>query len=62
VFENVIAGEQRSFAFDLVLDGPMDEAAGLRVLYKGYSVVPEPSTALLLGLGLTALAAARRRL
>ncbi|MEO1933990.1 MAG: hypothetical protein ABGX04_04265 [Myxococcales bacterium] len=33
----------REFVFELVLDGPMDEAAGLCVLYKGYSVVPEPS-------------------
>ena len=61
VVDQVIPGQTRDFLFDLVLDGPMDGAAGLRAYYKGYSVVPEPSTALLLGLGLAALGARRLR-
>ena len=61
VFEEVSLGAVRPFFFDLVLTDVMDGNAGLRVLYKGYSVVPEPSTALLLGLGLTGLAAKGRR-
>ena len=55
VFEEVVEGVQREFAFDLVLDGPMSPAGGMRVLYKGYAVVPEPSTALLLVLGVATL-------
>ena len=55
VFEEAVEGAQREFAFDLVLDGPMNPNGGMRVLYKGYTVVPEPSTALLLALGVSTL-------
>jgi len=55
IFEDAIEGAQRDFAFDLVLDGPMNPNGGMRVLYKGYTVVAEPSTALLLALGVWTL-------
>lgn len=61
VLEGVTEGEEREFAFDLVLDGPMDPTGGMRVLYKGYTVVPEPSTAFLLAMGLPMLTALGRR-
>ncbi len=61
VFENAAPGQEREFLFDLVLTEVMDANAGLRVLYKGYSAVPEPSTALLLGLGLIGIAVQRNR-
>ena len=61
VFEDATEGEEREFVFDLVLDGPMDKEAGLRVLYKGYSVVPEPSTVILLALGIPLLVVLGRR-
>ena len=61
VFDEATEGEQREFAFDLVLDGPMDGSAGLRALYKGYAVVPEPSTVLLVALGIPMLARLGRR-
>lgn len=61
VFDEATEGEEREFVFDLVLDGPMDGNAGLRVLYKGYAVVPEPSTVLLVALGIPLLARLGRR-
>jgi hypothetical protein len=61
VFENVFPGEERDFEFDLVLTGNLIKANGISVLYKGYSVVPEPSTALLLGLGLAGAGLLGRR-
>ena len=61
VFDEATEGEVREFAFDLVLEAPMDEAAGMRVLYKGYAVVPEPSVVALLVVGLPLLVRFGRR-
>ena len=61
VFDDATEGEEREFAFDLVLEAPMDAAAGMRVLYKGYAVVPEPSVVALLAVGLPLLVGLGRR-
>ena len=61
VFENATPGEAREFLFDLVLTDDMIKENGISVLYKGYSVIPEPSTALLVGAGLIGVGIAARR-
>ena len=61
VFEDVEVGEEREFAFDLVLEAPMVESAGMRVLYKGYAVVPEPSATALVAFGIAFLIGWGRR-
>jgi len=61
VFDDVQQGEERAFAFDLVLEAPMVESAGMRVLYKGYAVVPEPSAAALVVVGAWILGAWSRQ-
>jgi len=44
-----------------VLEAPMVESAGMRVLYKGYAVVPEPSAAALVVVGAWILGAWSRQ-